>query len=134
VLLIPLGAMIGLARSEAEGLALFIAITFLTPVAYGTGTAALQAVTPGHMQGVMTGLFTFITNAAGMGLGPTTVALSGSMVGAAPSSIAGGIAFAMVLLLPLAIVLQLLVINPYRARVEGAIAAAIEHGRAPPSN
>lgn len=124
LLLMLLGVAFFFIDSERTALAAFVLLTLLTPVAYGTGASALQSATPAGMQGLMIGFYTFITNAVGMGLGPTAIALAAGADGPSAGSLAAGIAIVMLLMVPVACIALWTALGPYREWL-----AAEENGR-----
>jgi MFS family permease len=117
LVLLPLGGLFFAVDSERSAMILYVAVTLLTPIAYGTGAAALQSATPGTAQGLVLGLYTFMTNAVGMGLGPTMVAMASKMFQQSGHEVSWGIAIVIVITIPFAVVMLGLAMKPYRQMI-----------------
>lgn len=79
--MVPLGgvaALSGNATIAMAGVALFV---FAASLPYGNAAAAIQEITPNRMRGQLSALYILGINLAGIGLGPTVIALLSRMLG-----------------------------------------------------
>ncbi len=93
---LPFGVCAPLMSSASLSLALFAGFLFCGAIPYGAAAAAFQEITPNRMRGQVSAIYLFWLNLAGIGIGPTIVALVSSrlyggdqMVGFAIATVAG---------------------------------------------
>jgi MFS family permease len=72
---LPFGVLAPLAPDAWLSLAGFCGFIFAATMPYGGAAAALQELTPNRMRGQISAVYLFFLNLAGIGLGPTLVAL-----------------------------------------------------------
>ena len=106
---------------EDEALAAVTVFQFGCAMPFGGAAAALQEVTPNQMRGQVTAIYLFAANMFGTGLGPTVVALATDHLFVNEMAVGRSIAVAMVFAGPIALLLLILALRPYRemlARVD----------------
>ncbi len=72
---LPFGVLAPLMTSGGASLVLLCGFLFCAAMPYGGAAAALQEITPNEMRGQISAVYLFGLNLAGIGLGPTLVAL-----------------------------------------------------------
>ncbi len=111
-------ALAPLASSATTMLLLYCPLMFFAAFGYAAAAAGVQQVTPNRMRGVMSALYLFAVNIAGIGLGPTLTALLTDYVFGNEADVGKSIA----LVVATASVGSALVlyagIKPFRARAE----------------
>lgn len=81
VLIVPFGIGATMAQVPELALILFGGFVFCASLPYGNGAAALQAITPNRMRGQISAVYIFGINLAGIGLGPTILAMVSRWLG-----------------------------------------------------
>lgn len=97
-----------------------IPITFLLNAYNGVGSAALQLITPGHMRAQFTAIMLFFANLFGLALGPTSVAFMTDYVFGNDQALGYSLAILPIVTCPIAIVLLLQGLKPYRDAINKA--------------
>jgi MFS family permease len=69
-------ALAPLASSPLVTLLLYCPLMFFAAFGYAAAAAGVQQVTPNRMRGVMSAMYLFVVNLAGIGLGPTLTAMA----------------------------------------------------------
>lgn len=75
ILTLPFGIMAPLLPNLTMSFIAFAGLTFFTSFPWGAATAALQIITPNRLRAMVSAMFLFIINLAGIGLAPTVIAL-----------------------------------------------------------
>ena len=75
LLVLPTGVVAPLIGNELLCLAAFCSFVFAGSMPYGAAAGALQEITPNEMRAQVTAIYFLFLNLAGIGLGPTVVAL-----------------------------------------------------------
>jgi MFS family permease len=75
ILVLPAGVIAPLVTNEAICFVAFCAFVFAGSMPYGAAGAAFQDITPNQMRAQVIAVYFFFLNLAGIGLGPTVVAL-----------------------------------------------------------
>jgi MFS family permease len=75
ILVLPTGVIAPLVTNETLCFAAFCAFVFAGSMPYGAAGAAFQDITPNQMRAQVIAIYFFFLNLAGIGLGPTVVAL-----------------------------------------------------------
>lgn len=103
--------------TPASAFSVLAVALFFSGVPYGVGAAAIQAITPNQMRGLVTASYLFVINVIGLGLGPSVVALFTDFVFADEARLGWSIAATTALSIPLATGFLWLCLKPYlRAR------------------
>jgi MFS family permease len=124
-LILPLGILAPLQGDAWAALALFTLFVFAGSLPYGAAAAAFQQITPNQMRGQVTAVYFFFLNLAGIGLGPTVVALFTDRVFHDDLAVKYSLAAVAVMAAPLSGLLLWLSLRPFlRCRASGANAGA----------
>jgi MFS family permease len=75
IIVLPAGVLAPLQADPWTALVVFAAFIFGGSMPYGAAASAFQQITPNQMRGQVTAVYFFFLNLAGIGLGPTVVAL-----------------------------------------------------------
>ena len=120
---LPFGIVAPLMSNGGVSLALFAGFLFCGAMPYGAAAAAFQEITPNRMRGQVSAIYLFALNLAGIGAGPTIVALvsthvygGDAMVGRAISTVCGVAALCSIILLRQSL-------KPYRSALASRPAA-----------
>jgi len=73
--MVPLGAVAALSTNSTIAMAFVALFVFAASLPYGNAAAAIQEITPNQMRGQLSALYILGINLAGIGLGPTVIAL-----------------------------------------------------------
>lgn len=79
--MVPIGAAAALVGSPGFAIACFALFVFAASLPYGNASAAIQEMTPNQMRGQLSALYILGINLAGIGLGPTVIALLSRVFG-----------------------------------------------------
>ncbi|MES2303089.1 MAG: hypothetical protein V4521_13615 [Pseudomonadota bacterium] len=112
---LPFGVAAPLAGSAAVSLVLFALFVFGGAMPYGCAAAAFQEITPNRMRAQISSIYFLGLNLAGIGLGPTVVALCTEKVFARPDAIGAALSLTIGVSATLSILLLTLARRPYRA-------------------
>ena len=88
---LPFGLLAPLMPNVALSLTFFAGFLFCGAMPYGAAAAAFQEITPNRMRGQVSAIYLFGLNLAGIGIGPTIVALFTARVYGADAMIGRGI-------------------------------------------
>lgn len=119
-LLVPSGVAAPLMPTAGASLGVYCLFLFCGSMPYGGAAAALQEITPNRMRAQITAIYFFGLNLAGIGLGPTVVALLTDRVFGDPAQLRYSLAATTLIGAPLSLVLLGLARAPYR-RVIGPV-------------
>ncbi len=75
LLTLPFGVVAPLMPNMTLAFVGFAGLTFFASFPWGAATAALQIITPNRLRAMVSAIFLFIVNLAGIGLAPTVIAL-----------------------------------------------------------
>lgn len=73
--LLPFAVLAPIVENFELGVALFAGFFFLVAFPYGAAAAAIQMAAPPHLRAQVSAIYLFVLNLAGIGFGPTAVAL-----------------------------------------------------------
>lgn len=111
---VPAAMIGGVAESPWSVIAAVTVFQFGCAMPFGGAAAALQEITPNQMRGQVTAIYLFVTNFFGIGLGPTLVALATDRLFRNDMALGNSIAATAVIAGPVALVLLVLALKPYR--------------------
>ncbi len=111
---LPFGVFAPLAPTAWLSLAGFAVFIFAAALPYGGIPAALQELTPNRMRGQVSAVYLFFLNLAGIGIGPTLVALFTQNVFGRDDAVNYSIAVVVALTAPLSALLLALACRQYR--------------------
>jgi MFS family permease len=117
VLLAPAGLAAPLLATSTQCLAAYALFVFAGSLPFGCAAAAFQELTPNQMRAQVTAIYFLLLNLAGIGLGPTVVALISERVFGSDLAIGKGLAIVAALFAPLAAICLALARAPYRRHV-----------------
>jgi MFS family permease len=120
IMVLPTGMIAPLLPSAGLALALFCVMVFFSSFPYGGAAAALQEITPNQLRALVSAIYLFVINLAGIGVGPTLVAAITQYGFADDAAIKYALSIAVAVTAPLAIVLLGLGLKPYRAAIDDA--------------
>lgn len=112
---LPFGVAAPLAGSAAASLVLFALFVFGGAMPYGCAAAAFQEITPNRMRAQISSIYFLGLNLAGIGLGPTVVALCTEKVFSGPDAIGAALSVTIGVSATVSILLLTLARRPYRA-------------------
>jgi MFS family permease len=72
---LPFGVLAPLTSNLTLAIVGFAGLTFFASFPWGAATAALQIITPNRLRAIVSAMFLFLVNLAGIGLAPTVIAL-----------------------------------------------------------
>jgi MFS family permease len=98
---LPFGALAMLMPSAALSLTMLCGFLFAGAMPYGGAAAAFQEITPNRMRGQVSAIYLFGINLAGIGLGPTIVALMNEQIFGGEGAVKYAIALIVALTAPL---------------------------------
>lgn len=113
LVLVPMG-LGPLSPTPTLAIVLACPAMFLLSGFYGPGITALQAITPNHMRAQVAALSLFFANLFGLALGPTIVAMLTDFLFQDDAALRYSLALLPVVLCPLAALLALQALKPYR--------------------
>lgn len=111
---IPTGVLAPLMPTAGLSLFVFALFVFAGSMPYGGAAAALQEITPNRMRAQVTAIYFLGLNLAGIGLGPTVVALFTDKLFGDEMLIRYSLSLTVMIGAPLCIVLLMLARKPYR--------------------
>ena len=122
---LPFGVLAPLMPTGGVSLILTAGFLFCGAMPYGGAAAAIQEITPNRMRGQVSAIYLFGLNLAGIGLGPTIVALVTAHVYGNDAMIGRGIATVAGIAAAASVVVLSAVPGPYRRAMarSGAVAA-----------
>ena len=112
---LPFGIAAPLVGNAELSLALFAVYLFGGAMPYGGAAAAFQEITPNRMRGQVSAIYLFWVNLAGIGLGPTLVALMAQRLFGGDLGISAAIATIVAIAAPLSGLIFMVTRKPYRA-------------------
>lgn len=118
--LIPVGIAAPLMPSAQAALALYGIMVFFASLPYGAAAAALMEVTPNQMRGLVSAAYLFVVNLAGIGLGPTFVAMITQYGFGDDLAVKYALAVAVAVTAPVSLTFLILAMKPFRAAVVAA--------------
>lgn len=121
---LPFGAVATLMGDAWTGLALVCVYLFAGAMPYGAAAAAFQEITPNRMRGQVSAIYLFALNLAGIGLGPTFVALMTEHLYGGDASVKWSIATIVAIAAPLSALCLARACRPYRTELAAQQAAA----------
>lgn len=122
---LPFGVLAPLAPNSTLALVGFAGLTFFTSFPWGAATASLQLITPNRLRAMVSAVFLFVVNLAGIGIAPTAVAFITDVVFGYDEAVKYSISIAVAIAAPISAVLLYKCLAPYRVASE-----AIATGRA----
>ncbi|WP_336951504.1 MFS transporter [Sphingobium aromaticivastans] len=122
-LALPFGVAAPLVHDASMSLLLFALFVFGGAMPYGCAAAAFQEITPNRMRAQVSSIYFLGLNLAGIGLGPTVVALFTEKLFQGPQAIGSALSLTIGLSAALSVLLLSLARRPYRATL-----AAMENG------
>jgi MFS family permease len=114
-LIMPFGILAPLQGNPEVALALFTVFVFAGSLPFGAAASAFQQITPNQMRGQVTAVYFFFLNLAGIGLGPTVVALITDHVFHDDIAVKYSLVIVALLAAPLAALLLWLSLRPFRS-------------------
>lgn len=117
---IPFAITATLVPSLTWSLVLIGGLMFTTTLPYGAAAAALQIVTPSHMRATATAVYLCIVNLAGLGCGPTLVALATDQIFESDLAVGKSLALVSGIVAPLAAIIIAWGLPHFRRMVEAA--------------
>ena len=110
--------VIGALQSDPlPALAFISAASFFVTMPMALVTAALQAVTPNEMRGLVAGIVVVMNNVVGLALGPTVVALFTDQVFRDPLAVGKSLALLFAIVAPIAVFFLASGMRPYRETI-----------------
>ena len=100
--------------------ALVCAFVLFGSLPYGAAAASLQDITPNQLRGQVSAFYLFGLNLAGIGCGPTLVALLSDRVFHSEQALGPALALVTAITAPLGVALLALGISPYRRAASSA--------------
>lgn len=120
---LPFGIAAPLMPTGAWSLTLVCGFLFCGAMPYGGAAAALQDITPNRMRGQVSAIYLFWLNLAGIGCGPTIVALTGAHVYGGDDGIGRAISTVIAIASSLAVMILVCNLAPYRKALDQAAIA-----------
>jgi MFS family permease len=115
IAVLPPGIVAPLLPDATWAMAGFAIFVFFGSFPYGCAAAAFQEITPNQMRGQVTAIYFFVLNLAGIGLGPTVVALFTENVFQDVAAVKYSLACTIALAAPLSAITLALSLKHYRA-------------------
>lgn len=112
--ILPVGVLAPLQGNASSALALFTLFVFAGSLPFGAAASAFQQITPNQMRGQVTAVYFFFLNLAGIGAGPTVVALFTDHVFHDDLAVKYSLVVVAVIAAPLAALLLALSLRPFR--------------------
>ena len=113
MLVVPAGLAGALTNDPRIAIACFAAFVFSASLPYGNAAAALQEITPNQMRGQVAAIYILGINLAGIGIGPTIIALVSRALGG-DAMLGPAIATVTAVCAPLALLVLSRAAKPYR--------------------
>lgn len=113
-LILPAGLAAPLLGDAWAGLAAFAVFCFAGSMPYGAAGAALTEITPNQMRAQVVAIYFFVQNLAGIGLGPTAVALLTDRLFGDDLAVGRSLAVITAVAAPSTLLLVALALKPYR--------------------
>jgi hypothetical protein len=117
-LMLPAGLVAPQLATPDACLAAFAAFCFAGAMPYGAAGAALTEITPNQMRAQVTAIYFFFLNLAGIGLGPTVVAMCTDLVFHDDLAVGRSIMVVAAFAAPLSLLLLWLGLKPFRRCLE----------------
>ncbi len=117
-LMLPTGVVAPQLATPEACLVAFAAFCFAGAMPYGAAAAALTEITPNQMRAQVTAIYFFFLNLAGIGFGPTVVALCTDLVFHDDLAVGRSIVVVAAVAAPLSLLLLWLGLKPFRRCVE----------------
>lgn len=111
---LPFGVAAPFAGSPGMSLLLFAGFVFGGTMPYGCAAAAFQEITPNRMRAQVSSIYLLVLNLAGIGLGPTVVALFTEKLFGDLKAVGSAISLAIAIGAVLSLILLVLARRPYR--------------------
>ncbi|MGZ5925380.1 MAG: spinster family MFS transporter [Rhizomicrobium sp.] len=112
---LPFGVAAPFAASPEVSLALFACFVFCATMPYGCAAAALQEISPNRMRAQVSSIYLLVVNLAGIGLGPTVVAVFTEKVFGDLKAVGSALSLTIAVGAALSILFLALARRPYRA-------------------
>lgn len=117
LLTLPFGVIAPLLPTSSLSLVGFAGLTFFASFPWGAATAALQIITPNRLRAVISAIFLFLVNLAGIGLAPTAIAMITDFVFGYDEAVKYSLSVAVAVMAPVSAFLLWRGLAPYRAEV-----------------
>lgn len=117
LLTLPFGVIAPLMPTTTLALIGFAGLTFFASFPWGAATAALQIITPNRLRAMISAIFLFLVNLAGIGLAPTVIAMITDFVFGYDEAVKYSISVAVGVMAPISAFLLWRGLAPYRAEV-----------------
>ena len=114
---LPFGVLAPLMPTGGLSLALVAGFLFCGAMPYGGAAAAFQELTPNRMRGQVSAIYLFGLNLAGIGIGPTIVALVTAHVYGGDAMIGRGIATVVGIAAAVSVMVLVATLSPYRRAI-----------------
>lgn len=114
---LPFGIAAPLMPDPALSFVFFAGLTFFASFPWGAATAALQIITPNRLRAMVSAMFLFLVNLAGIGMAPTVIALITDVGFGYDQAVKYSLAIAVGLAAPLSAFLLWKCLKPYREEV-----------------
>ena len=114
-IILPAGILAPLQSDPTVSLAIFMVFVFSGSMPFGAAASAFQQITPNQMRGQVTAVYFFFLNLAGIGLGPTVVALVTDHVFHDDLAVRYSLVVVAAIAAPLSALLLWLSLRPFRA-------------------
>lgn len=115
LLTLPFGILAPLSPNPTIAFVGFAGLTFFASFPWGAATAALQLITPNRLRAMVSAMFLFLVNLAGIGLAPTVIALITDVGFGYDAAVKYSIAIAVGVAAPISAFLLYRCLAPYRA-------------------
>ncbi|MBT4739447.1 MAG: MFS transporter [Rhodospirillaceae bacterium] len=115
LLTLPFGIIAPLLPTSTLAFIGFAGLTFFASFPWGAATASLQLITPNRLRAMVSAMFLFLVNLAGIGLAPTVIALITDLGFGYDGAVKYSIAIAVAVAAPISAFLLYRCLAPYRA-------------------
>ena len=112
---LPFGVLAPLMPTTTLAFIGFAGLTFFASFPWGAATAALQLITPNRLRAMVSAMFLFLVNLAGIGLAPTVIALITDVGFGYDGAVKYSIAIAVGVVAPISAFLLWRCLEPFRA-------------------
>ena len=118
LLTLPFGVAAPLMPNVTLAFVGFAGLTFFASFPWGAATAALQLITPNRLRAMVSALFLFIVNLAGIGLAPTVIAMITDFGFGYDNAVKYSLSIAVAVAAPLSAFLLWKCLDPFRQAAE----------------
>ena len=115
---LPVGVLAPLTSNPTLAIVGFAGLTFFASFPWGAATAALQIITPNRLRAIVSAMFLFLVNLAGIGLAPTVIALITDVGFGYDEAVRYSLSIAVGVVAPISAFLLWRCAEPYRVEAE----------------